>query len=592
MQPERLGPYRIERKLGRGGMGTVYAGVDDAGRRVAVKVLAPALAAEPGFRQRFDAEIESLKKLTHPGIVRLFGFGEHDDYIFYAMEFVDGPSLEDELRAGRRFDWRETAELATQIARALRHAHDHGIIHRDIKPANLLLADEDQIKLSDFGIARLFGQRLTGSGGVLGTAEYMAPEQAEGQPVSPRCDLYSLGCVMYAMLTGRPPFVADSLPAMIDKHRRESPKPLRERAADVPADLERIVARLLAKSPDERIATAQALARELEMMVDRLTLGSSRAQPATPPAAAKRDEQEAESESHDRPPQQAARGSLLADTDVEIPVGRRNYGPPVIPLHVTGERGAAGDAVASPSRVRFETVNQAPAEPRGRWINIALAALPTAVMLAGLVALIVYLVRGPTIDERFAAIERIAAENNTAALADQEREIDRLIDEMDDEDQRLDALRGYQARIELWRIERRIARELPSAQRNGGRTAIERILADALRAAEYDPQAAVSQLETIVALYGAAETTDPDSSTGQVVAIARRNLKRLGPLVDRQRADHRAVIEESLARAKELEARDPAAASRIYEALVRQYGNVPWAADLIAAARRSVSGSK
>src|SRR5262245_30300160 len=123
MQPDRLGPYRIERKLGRGGMGTVYAGVDDAGRRVAVKVLAPALAGEPGFRQRFDAEIESLKKLTHPGIVRLFGFGEQDDYIFYAMEFVDGPSLEDELRAGRRFDWRETAELATQIARALRHAH-------------------------------------------------------------------------------------------------------------------------------------------------------------------------------------------------------------------------------------------------------------------------------------------------------------------------------------------------------------------------------------------------------------------------------------------------------------------------------------
>jgi hypothetical protein len=208
------------------------------------------------------------------------------------------------------------------------------------------------------------------------------------------------------------------------------------------------------------------------------------------------------------------------------------------------------------------------------------------------VALIVYLVRGPTIDERFATIQQVAAGSDAAALANHEREIDRLIDEMDDDDQRLDALRDYQARIEIWRIERRIARELPSAKRNGGRTAIERILADALRTAEYDPQAAVSQLETIVALYGPSADADPDSPTGQAVAIARRNLKRLGPLVERQRADHRAVIEDSLARAKELEPRDPAAASRIYEALVRQYGNEPWAANLIEPARRSASGTK
>lgn len=586
MQPERLGPYRIERKLGRGGMGTVFAGVDDHGHRVAVKVLAPALAAEPGFRQRFDAEIESLKKLMHPGIVRLYGFGEQDDYIFYAMEFVDGPSLEEELRAGRRFDWRETADLAIQIARALRHAHDHGVIHRDLKPANLLLADEDQIKLSDFGIARLFGQRLTGSGGVLGTAEYMAPEQAEGQPVSPRCDLYSLGCVMYAMLTGQPPFRADSLPAMLDKHRRETPRPLRELAADVPADMERVVARLLAKSPDERYPTAQAVARELEMLIDRLTLGSSRAQPATPPAKGERDA----AAEHLASPRAA-----LADTDVELPrSGARAKHEPA-PLHATGEIGAITDASATPRRVRFETVGRPDKERNaGKWWHIALAALPTATMLAALVALFVYLVRGPSIDERFAAIEEAAATGDPAELAEKESEIDRLIDELDEDDLRLDALRDHRSAIELWRIERRLARGLPAAKRNGGRTPVERLLADALWMAERDPEEAAKLLETLIALYDAPEDAAADNGddSRQAVAIARRNLKRLRPLVERQRADHRAVIEDSLARAEKLRASNPAAARRIFEALVRQYGNEPWAAPWIEPARQAIAEIK
>jgi serine/threonine protein kinase len=575
MQPERLGPYRIERKLGRGGMGTVFAGIDDLGHRVAIKVLSPALATEPGFRQRFDAEIESLKKLMHPGIVRLYGFGEQDDYIFYAMEFIDGPSLEDELRAGRRFDWRETAALAIQIARALRHAHDHGVIHRDLKPANLLLADDDQIKLSDFGIARLFGQRLTGSGGVLGTAEYMAPEQAEGQPVSPRCDLYSLGCVMYAMLTGQPPFRADSLPAMLDKHRRETPRPLHELARDVPEGLERIVMRLLAKSPDDRFPTAQAVARELEMLVDRLTLGSSKAQPATPPATRERSPYS----SHGEPTR-----SALADTDVEAPV------------HVRDKLGPAEETIAAPRRARFETVGTLGADrTSNRWWHVALAALPTAILLAALIALIVYLVRGPSIDERFAAIEEAAAAENPAVLADQEREIDRLIDEMDDDDLRIDVLRDYQAAIELWRIERRLARELPAAQRNGGRTPAERLLADALRMAESNPEEAVRMLETILALENGTsgdDTANGGESSRHAVAIARRNLERLRPLVERQRADHRALIEAYVERAKILESTDPAAARRIRDALVRQYGNEAWAAELLKPARTILEGAK
>ena len=172
MQLTHLGPYVIEKPLGKGGMGSVYAATDpQTGQRVAIKALSPHLASAEGFRERFEAEIESLKTLRHDGIVRLYGYGEQDGVLFYSMELVDGISLEDELKAGRRFNWREVTSIAIQLSLALKHAHDHGIVHRDIKPANILLTEDEHVKLADFGIARLFGTTsLTTAGGVLGNS--------------------------------------------------------------------------------------------------------------------------------------------------------------------------------------------------------------------------------------------------------------------------------------------------------------------------------------------------------------------------------------------------------------------------------------
>ena len=234
MEIERLGPYQIVGMLGRGGMGAVYKAVHrETGEPAAVKLLSADLAQEEGFRSRFEAEIETLRKLHHPNIVRLFGFGEQEGQLFYAMELVDGNSLEEELRRGRRFDWREVTRIGIETCRALRHAHDRGVIHRDIKPGNLLLAADGRVKLSDFGIARLFGySRLTSAGNVLGTAEYMAPEQAAGQPVDARADLYSLGALMYALLARRPVFRGKSLPEMLHKQRYEQPEPIRKHVPD------------------------------------------------------------------------------------------------------------------------------------------------------------------------------------------------------------------------------------------------------------------------------------------------------------------------------------------------------------------------
>lgn len=290
---DELGPYRIVSPLGRGGMGAVYKAVSRAtGEVAAVKLLSPALADEQGFRDRFNAEIETLLKLNHPNIVRLLGYGEQNGQLFYAMELVEGDSLEDELARGRRFLPREVVQLGIQVCQALRHAHDRGIVHRDLKPGNLLLTGSGQVKLADFGIARLFNNtRRTQAGSILGTAEFMAPEQAEGKPVDPRSDLYSLGGVFYLLLARRPMFRAQSLLEMLDKQRHALPDPLSRYAADCPAELEQLVMQLIEKRPEKRPANAMVVARRLAAIDQSLPalpetlVDPSEASDAAPPAA-------------------------------------------------------------------------------------------------------------------------------------------------------------------------------------------------------------------------------------------------------------------------------------------------------------------
>lgn len=265
---EKLGPYRIERVLGRGGMGTVYAGVhEETGQRAALKALSFALLDDQNFRSRFVSEIEALKKLRHPNIVRLYGEGEQDGALYYVMELVEGRTLQEDLQSGHCFEWSEVVSIAIAVCQALKHAHDRGIVHRDLKPANLLRSPDGQVKLSDFGIARLFGgTHLTADGSVVGTADYMAPEQAEGRPVTHRTDLYSLGTVMFTLLARRPPFVGPSLPQIIHKLRYEEPPTIRRYAPQVPVELEEIIHQLLSKNAEDRVPTALALANRLKAL--------------------------------------------------------------------------------------------------------------------------------------------------------------------------------------------------------------------------------------------------------------------------------------------------------------------------------------
>ena len=257
MHPDQVGPYRIERKIGAGGMGNVYLGVHRVtGKSAAVKVLPPSMARDDGFVQRFRREIESLRKLSNRHIIELYEDGTTDDATFYySMEYIDGSTLTTEITDRKRLPWKEVIEFALQISAALKAAHDAGIVHRDIKPSNLLLTKDRVIKLTDFGVASLFAtSRLTRTGGIVGTAEYMSPEQARGQRAAKRSDLYSLGAVMYAMLTGRPPFTGPTANDILQKHQfAHFDKPSRY----VP-DIPRLFGRSCLSAPGERPGKATA----------------------------------------------------------------------------------------------------------------------------------------------------------------------------------------------------------------------------------------------------------------------------------------------------------------------------------------------
>lgn len=270
--PFMIGPYLLNRRIGRGGMGTVYGGTETKnGQSIAVKVLSGSLSEEVSFRQRFAKEIEAMRQLKHPNIVQLFGYGQEDETFFYSMELVDGNSLEEEIhQKNRRFTWQETLIIAIQIASALQLAHNHGIIHRDLKPGNLLLSTGGVVKLSDFGIASLFGStRLTDVGNVIGTIEYMSPEQATQQPVTPRSDLYSLGAVLVALLCGRPPFSGKNLLEIVHQHASSQAKRPSQFGIRIPIDFDLLIGRLLDRDQNKRPKNAQVVCHQLNMILQK-----------------------------------------------------------------------------------------------------------------------------------------------------------------------------------------------------------------------------------------------------------------------------------------------------------------------------------
>jgi serine/threonine-protein kinase len=629
MKLTQLGPYRLERILGRGGMGAVYVGLNqETGERAAVKVLNPVLADDASFRERFKSEIETLKKLLHPHIVQLFGYGEQDDYLFYVMELVEGRSLQEELLAGRRFNWREAARLGIEIAGALKHAHDRGVIHRDLKPANLLLNDQDHVKLTDFGIAKLYGGiQLTSDGGVLGTADYMSPEQAEGKQVTSRCDLYSLGSVLYALLAGRPPFSGKSLPEVIQGLRFERAIPIRRLNPDVPVEFETIIQQLLEKDPQKRIPTAVAVSNRLKAMEHALSvetriagpidLDASEDQPppaepaarqqpgvtspiATPTAFSTAFQPTRELEPGEAEPVRAggghasaaSAGNEMEASDVtgvgsatQVPGDSRQSVEPTIP--------AAKKTVftaVSPSELR-KSASPHDAEELS-WTSW----IATGVLLSALVvmvgAAIVYATRPPSADALYSRIQE-AAESDR--LLDAEMDIKRFLS-LYPRDPRTSELKQQQEFIDLSRLERQFERQ--ARQRSGGEPLppVVAVYLEAVRLRAGDPEAALTKFRAIVALYadaGPIGTSEQEQRTSaQCLELARQQIQRLEHRLAESAAAQTELVKQRLAEAANLAPTDRAKAERIWQAIIDLYGDKPWAKDLVAQAKAQMGQSR
>ncbi|MGE5529250.1 MAG: Stk1 family PASTA domain-containing Ser/Thr kinase [Patescibacteria group bacterium] len=258
--------YRLDELIGEGGMALVYrAECSLLQRPVAVKVLRPQFASDAEFVERFRREAQAAGRLSHPSIVNVYDVGQDRGLNYIVMEYVQGENLKELIRREAPFTAARALDIARQICEALRHAHQNNIIHRDIKPHNILITPEGRVKVTDFGIARaVSASTLTQSGSVLGSVQYFSPEQAKGSPTGVASDLYSLGCVLYEMLTGTVPFKGESPIAIALKHLQEQPPPLRIHRPGLPPAVESLVARALAKDPTLRFPSAQAMLQAIQ----------------------------------------------------------------------------------------------------------------------------------------------------------------------------------------------------------------------------------------------------------------------------------------------------------------------------------------
>ncbi len=257
--------YRIMRKLGSGGMANVYLAEDqELGRRVAIKILNDRHAGDEQFVERFRREAKNAASLSQQNIVSIYDRGEAEGTYYIAMEYLDGRSLKELILSRGPAPMSVAVDYARQILSALRFAHRNGIVHRDIKPHNVLVDPEGHVKVTDFGIARAGASQMTEEGSIIGTAQYLSPEQARGTQVDQRSDLYSLGIVLYELLTGEVPFTGDSPVEIAMKHLSATPPPLRAKRPEMPQSLEHVVLRALAKDPAARYQTADEMDADLE----------------------------------------------------------------------------------------------------------------------------------------------------------------------------------------------------------------------------------------------------------------------------------------------------------------------------------------
>lgn len=616
-------------------MGTVFEAVDADGQAVAVKTLTTHLSDDEGMRRRFEAEIEALKGLRHPGIVRLLAFGQDEGRPFFAMELVRGHSLEEMLKAGRRFSWQETVAIAGEITRALKVAHDQGIVHRDLKPANLLFPEqtgiEGSVRLADFGIARLFGDAgHTLAGTVVGTAEYMAPEQAAGSVADHRADLYSLGLVMFAMLTGSPPFRGGKVSEVLQRQRRETPPRVSVIRPEIPASLDALIERLLAKNASDRPASALAVGRALDA-IGADEKGTPPASPSGPTVAIRSsDATQAGPVRSDGTDPQLKSIDLLAATRVTStgdPAGKTTPGSsPRVDGNAATQAfkpgTVAGTGESSPSRSlahrvtepdsvgpggvptggsRFTTVESLERTLREQARRAArrdgIIRLIVALGLLAMVAAGGYLALQPVTADQLHARIMATARNPAADLRDAHQAIEMFLRRFP-EDERAAAIRRLDHQLDVDALERRTRRR---TRDDTALSPLERDYRAAMAREEESPLACLAALEAILALHAdavdAPAANDGNDDPALWLALVQRQIERIEPAARREQDEDVDRAEATLAEAKSLAEQaadaDPAEQEallgrrrELLEGLIEIYRDRPHVAAAVTEARR------
>lgn len=545
---EYLGPYRIGDVIGRGGMGSVYQATHaKSGEVVAVKLIAQHVADDQRFRRRFDGEVETLRRLRHPGIVRLIGYGEEKGRLFYSMELVEGESLQQRIREVKRMGWLPCVDIAIQICAALKHAHDIGVVHRDLKPANLLLTPSNEVKLVDFGIAKLFGYgEQTMAGSVLGTADYMAPEQAGDGPITPRTDLYALGSVMYAMMSGRSPFAGKKLTQVMESLKNDRAVPLELINPEIPREVVEIVHHLLEKDPKQRPPTALSVMKRLKATRVGLQRGRTVAlenevtrgidAPGVHPVQPESDthhshltdvsKQSTNVPSADPLPTGQRTGAEVGDDDNKVAIVSNQWGgskeslPPTQASQVETNGNATDFVTGTPvvPQTHFQSIDGDDREPMrfGRssvtdatshgWIQVA-SIIAMIATLAGGVFLFVRATQTPSADELFTVIEQ-AEQNGDLTL--HENQIERFLIHYPQDD-RIGQVQQWESQAELERTLKRIAAQ---ARRAGGVSRLEpatQSFYQSMQLRETSIDAAQIQLNAWLNVFASEPDTDEDT---------------------------------------------------------------------------------
>lgn len=588
-------------------MGTVYRGIHVKTRLpVAIKMLAEPLADDENFRQRFNKEIEALRQLRHPNIVRLLGYGQEDDSYYYVMELVEGHSLEEELRSGRRFSWRETLSMAIQIASALNCAHNHGIIHRDLKPANLMLAENGIVKLSDFGIATLFGSsKITNAGNIVGTLSYMAPEQALGQPTNARSDLFSFGAVLTALMTGKPPFKGSTLPEVLHQHATARARRPSQLGIDIPVEFDELIGRLLERDPEKRPKNAYFVMRLLESIQEETSdqskagqgtgTGSSVLVPLSTDVLQKKlsgnrgsSEPGSEEKISEESPElsldlelEAGNGNAQDASEAgDEPEERQNETPTEAVLsgstsqtvalndsespkqeETSGTMGTQAAGVESRSFFREEKEDQkkTTSSNESPWAALLMVLVLSAVCILFIAHLIRAWGTPPPADELYAKIIAEAENEDSITKASFIKNVNIFLS-CYSQDPRARKVQEIQTEIDLDRLERQLLRHSRGSHFRSV-PPIERDYLNAVRSLQSQPEVAAKKLEDFICFYEASCDTlkkNPNFSREELLKnmryleVARRQVFRIRQVLAAEQEERRKILAQEVEHAQEL----------------------------------------